>query len=110
MMVSSLLVFLKINGGMGLNLAWLERSAKTRVARFFLDKIYQITTTLSNGKNISNGRNNIFLTAIKYTDIFNTRALPNLPKLGFLVCKSHPLPDSGADGSRGKRIGRPEVL
>jgi hypothetical protein len=37
-----------------------------------------------NGKNIPNGCK-IFLMAIKYTNIFHSKALGNIPKMGFLV-------------------------
>jgi hypothetical protein len=51
-------------------------------------KIYQIITTSPNGHNIyiPNDRK-IFQVTIKYTIIFHSKALKNLPKLGFLVWK-----------------------
>jgi hypothetical protein len=69
------------------------RTGVFRVARFFLVQKYQ------NGKNIPNDRkpykttinysilndSKLFQMAIKYTNIFHSKALHNLPKLGFLV-------------------------
>jgi hypothetical protein len=46
-------------------------------------KIYQITTTLPNGHKIYQ----IFQMNIKYTSIFHSKALQNLPKLGFFKNK-----------------------
>jgi hypothetical protein len=48
----------------------------SRVARLFL------TQNTITGKNIPNGRK-IFQMTLKYTNIFYSKALQNLPKLGF---------------------------
>jgi hypothetical protein len=66
----------------------------SRVARFFWHnipkrgKIYQITATLPNGHKIYQMTvcKTLQIT-IKYTSIFYSKVLQNLPKLGFLVWK-----------------------
>jgi hypothetical protein len=71
-----------------------RKRKKTRVARFFLTQYsktrekYQITTTLPNCHriHIPNDRK-IYQMTITYTSIFHSKALQNLPKLGFLVWK-----------------------
>jgi hypothetical protein len=62
-----------------------------RVARFFLvhatktGKMYQMRTKCTQcSKNIPN-LHKIFQMAIKYINIFLSKALQNVPKLGFLV-------------------------
>jgi hypothetical protein len=66
-------------------------TVRHRVARFFLtqytktEKIYQITTTLQPGQKIYQMAVNLFQMALKYINIVLSRALKNLPKLGFLV-------------------------
>jgi hypothetical protein len=62
----------------------------SRVARFFLvqdwknvpneQKMYQMVINFPNGRKT-------FQKAIKYINIFQSQALQNLPKLGFLVSK-----------------------
>jgi hypothetical protein len=59
--------------------------------QIFLDTMYQsgekhqITTKLPNGHKIYQNGLKIFQLAIKYTNIFHTKALQNLSNLGFLV-------------------------
>jgi hypothetical protein len=50
-------------------------------------KIYQMDTELSNGhKNVQNSHNMyIFPMTQEYTNLFHSKALKSLPKLGFLV-------------------------
>jgi hypothetical protein len=60
-----------------------------RVARFFLahdtktGKMYQMTTNYTNGHKLC--QMDVNIPVIKYINIFRSKALQNLPKLGFLV-------------------------
>jgi hypothetical protein len=61
--------------------------------QIFLDTIFQNGEKLPNAHNITNSTSSIpnglktFQRTIKYTNIFHSKALQNLPKLGFLVRK-----------------------
>jgi hypothetical protein len=61
----------------------------TRVARFFLvpnpEKMYQMNTNEPNGHKISHMSLKYWQIAIKYINIFQSKAPQNLPELGFLV-------------------------
>jgi hypothetical protein len=64
-----------------------------RVARFFLTQYIKTRENIPNNHNIAkwpkdipNDRK-IFSMAIKYTSIFQSKVLQNLPKMGFLVWK-----------------------
>jgi hypothetical protein len=66
-------------------------ATKTRVARFFLVENTKTGKNIPNyhiitkwPQNISDGRK-IDQIVIKYTKIFHSKTLQNLPKLGFLV-------------------------
>jgi hypothetical protein len=51
------------------------------------EKIYQLTIKLLNGHKLYKMAVNILQMDITYTNIFDFKALQNLPKLGFLVWK-----------------------
>jgi hypothetical protein len=63
----------------------------TRVARFLLTQYTKTSENIPNYHNITKWPQNIpndceiFQMTIKYTSIFHSKALQNLPKLGFLV-------------------------
>jgi hypothetical protein len=64
------------------------KPACTRVARFFLTqytKIYQSTTKLPKDHKMYQLAVEIFQMIIKYTNIFHSKVLQNLPNLGNLV-------------------------
>jgi hypothetical protein len=69
----------------------LQKVAGTRVARFLLVRDTQTGKNVPNNTKWSKWSRNfpnvlkIFLMAIKYFNIFQSKALKNLPKVGFLV-------------------------
>jgi hypothetical protein len=75
----------------------LPSSLPTRVARFILKQYTKTGENITNchkitnwKQNIPNG-NNLFSMGTKYAIIYHSKALPNLPKFGFLVKKIYHL-------------------
>jgi hypothetical protein len=79
---------LKANEDLAENENWREE-AEQQDCQIFLDTIYQnglkCTKLPQHYKIVTTHGRKIFLTAIKFTNIFHSKALQNLPKLGFLV-------------------------